>query len=130
MSPDSKGQSTAISNGIAALHREHYGRGAGRVRTIVHSDFVATLLDDPYTPAERMMIEKGQFLQVRETRTMFQDWMQTAFTDVVEQATGRKVQAFFSQSSELPQVSLEFFVLEPLAASLDPRESPGTITAR
>ena len=30
---DLKSQATAISDGIAAMHREHYGRGADRTRS-------------------------------------------------------------------------------------------------
>jgi hypothetical protein len=37
---DLKGQATAISSGIGALHREHYGRGADRIRTLIHQDVV------------------------------------------------------------------------------------------
>jgi uncharacterized protein YbcI len=43
--PDLKAQSITISNGIVALHREHYGRGAQRVRTIVHPEMVVTMQD-------------------------------------------------------------------------------------
>lgn len=114
MSPDLKSQSTVISSRIAALHREHYGRGAERVRTLVHADVVLTLLEDPFIPAERLAIANGQFEQVRERRTSWQDLMKQPFTEVVEEATGRTVRAFFSQSSEEPQMSLECFVLEPL----------------
>ena len=119
MPPDLKSQSTAISNRIAALHREHYGRGAGRVRTIIHRDYVSTLLDDPYTPVERLAIANGEFRGVREMRTMFQDWMRVPFTEAVEEATGRSVHAFFSQNSAEPRMSLEFFVLEPLLADAE-----------
>lgn len=107
-------QSTAISNGIARLHREHYGRGAGSVRTVVHADYVVTLMDDPFTPAEKLTIGKGEFRQVRETRTMFQDWMRVPFSELVEEATGRSVVGFFSQVSAEPQMSLEMFLLAPV----------------
>jgi uncharacterized protein YbcI len=60
-------QSTAISNGIAALHREHYGRGAAKVRTTIHAEYVVTLLGDPFTPAERLTIANGEFREC-ETR--------------------------------------------------------------
>jgi uncharacterized protein YbcI len=105
-------QSVAISNRIAALHREHYGRGARSVRTVIHSYYVVTLLEDPFTPAERLTIAKGEFRQVREMRTMFQDWMRDRFSEAVEEATGRKVVAFFSQVSAEPPMSLEFFTLD------------------
>ena len=108
-----KRQATAISDAIGALHREHYGRGADRIRTLIHRDVVATTLEDCYTPVEKRMIAEGQFAQVRETRTMFQDWMCARFVQVVEEQTGRKVRAFFSQCSADPPTALEFFVLQP-----------------
>ena len=50
--PDGKVPATAISNGISALHREHYGRGANRSRTHVNNDFVVTVMEDPFTTVE------------------------------------------------------------------------------
>jgi uncharacterized protein YbcI len=116
-------QSLAISNQIATLHRQHYGRGAGSVRTSIHPDYVVTLLDDPFTPAENLTIANGEFRQVRDMRTMFQDWMRGPFTAAVEEATGREVAAFFSQVSAEPPMSLEFFTLAPLAPSKKAAES-------
>jgi uncharacterized protein YbcI len=112
---DLKTQSTAISDGIAAMHREHYGRGADRTRTLIHQDVVMTRLEDCFTTVEKKMIAEGAFVQVRETRTMFQDWMRPHFTEIVEGATGRKVAAFFSQVTHDPDMAVELFVLEPPA---------------
>lgn len=114
---DLKGQSTAISNGIGSLHREHYGRGADRIRTRIHKDSVATALEDCFTTVEHKMVAEGAFGLVRETRTMFQDWMAPRFIELVEQATGQKVKAFFSQVSKDPDIALEYFLLEPADGS-------------
>ena len=99
---DLKSQATAISDGIAAMHREHYGRGADRTRTLIHQDVVMTRLEGCFTTVEKTMIAEGAFLQVRETRTMFQDWMRPRFTEIVEDATGRRVAAFFSEVRTTP----------------------------
>jgi uncharacterized protein YbcI len=112
-----KNQATAISNGIGSLHREHYGRGADRIRTVIHPELVVTTLDDCFTIVEKRMIAEGAFSQVRETRTMFQDWMGSAFVKFVEDATGRRVRAFFSSSTHDPDVAVELFLLEPTGAS-------------
>ena len=80
----------AISNAIATLHREHYGRGADRVRTTIHADYVVTLMDDPFTPAERLTIANGEFQQVRATRTMFQDWMRDSFSALSRRRRGER----------------------------------------
>jgi uncharacterized protein YbcI len=109
---DLKGQATTISNGIAALHREHYGRGADRTRTMIHSGVVMTTLEDCFTTVEKTMISEGAFTKVRETRIMFQDWLGPRFIDVVEGATNRKVRAFFSQVTYDPDMAVELFFME------------------
>jgi uncharacterized protein YbcI len=114
---DLKSPATAISNGIGALHREHYGRGANRIRTMIHQDTVLTRLEDCFTTVEKLMISEGAFLQVRETRTLFQDWMRPRFTEIVQAATGRRVAAFFSQVSHDPDMAIELFLLDPPAGS-------------
>jgi uncharacterized protein YbcI len=116
---DFKSQSTAISNGIGAMHREHYGRGADRIRTLIHQDMVMTTLEDCFTTVEHRMVAEGAFLAVRETRTMFQDWMRPRFTEIVEEATGRRVRAFFSQVTHDPDIAVELFLLEPADPSTD-----------
>ncbi len=119
-SEEQPGALRLISNGISALHREHYGRGARRVRTQINGELVITMLEDPFTAVEKTMIAQGAFLHVRETRTMFQDWMQPGFTELVEAATGRKVAQFFSQVAHDPDLAVEFFMLEPAPAEGEP----------
>ena len=114
---DLKSASTTISNGIGSLHREHYGRGADRIRTLIQKDVVLTTLEDCFTPVEHKMVAEGEFQKVRETRTMFQDWMGPSFIEIVEQATGRKVRAFFSQVTHDPDIAAELFLLHPADAS-------------
>ena len=112
-----KNQSAAISNAIGSLHRQHYGRGADRIRTVIHPELVVTTLEDCFTTVERKMIAEGAFSQVRETRTMFQDWMRPSFIDAVETATGRKVKASFSSTTPDPEMAVELFLLEPPASA-------------
>jgi uncharacterized protein YbcI len=118
---DLKSQSTAISNGIGSLHREHYGRGADRIRTTIHPDHAITALEGCYTPVEKRMVSEGAFTQVRETRIMFQDWMGSSFIRIVEEATGRQVRAFFSQVSHDPDIAIELFLFQPPHGSSDGR---------
>ena len=116
---DLKSQTTAISNGIGGLHREHYGRGADRIRTMICQDLVMTTLEDCFTIVEKKMIAEGAFGSVRETRTMFQDWMRPRFTEIVEDTTGRTVRAFFSQSTHDPDMAIEVFLMNPVDPSTD-----------
>ncbi len=106
-------QLVAISNGITRLHRDHYGRGATTVRTVMQRNYVMCMLEDIYTPVERTLIDAGRSDAVRETRAIFQDTMRPAFVDVVEKALDRKVVAFMSQVHFDPDMSAEIFVLEP-----------------
>jgi uncharacterized protein YbcI len=116
---DLRSQATAISNGIGSLHRQHYGRGADRIRTHINGDLVVTLLEDCFTTVEKKMIDEGAFTSVRETRIMFQDWMGPNFIQIVEEVLGRKVRAFFSQVGSDPDIAAELFLLEPLGSSSD-----------
>ena len=118
---DGRLPATAISNGISALHREHYGRGANRSRTHINNDFVVTVMEDPFTKVEKTMIAQGAFEIVRETRTRFQDWMGPSFIKIVEEATGRKVAQFFSQVGHDPDYAIECFLLD----SSSPPTTPG-----
>jgi uncharacterized protein YbcI len=113
-------QLTAISNGITRLHREHYGRGATTVRTIMQRNFVVCMLEDIYTPLERTLIEAGRTDSVRETRAIFQDTMRPYFMQVVEEALGRKVLGFMSQVHFDPDLAAEIFVLEPVGDDTAP----------
>ncbi len=110
-----------ISNGMARIHRDAYGRGADKVRTIVQGDFVVSFLDGIYTPAERTLIDAGEREVVSLTRLAFQRAMQAEFTGLVEEATGRKVAAFVSQVHFDPDLAVEIFVLDP-----SPGDVPGT----
>src|SRR5215203_457012 len=106
-------QAVEISNAITHIHREHFGRGAGSVKTVINKGFVVTFLEDVYTPLERTLIEGGRPDLVHECRLAFQLIMRDTFVEIVEEATGRKVRAFMSQNHIAPDISAELFVLEP-----------------
>ena len=109
---DERGQTlAAISNAVLGLHRDNYGRGAVRARTIIQGDYVACFLEDIYTPVEHTLIRAGQWEQVRNTRTAFQDALSAEFRGAVEEITGRAVIAFFSQVHHDPDMGIEAFVL-------------------
>jgi uncharacterized protein YbcI len=106
-------QAASISNAITRLHRDHYGRGATTVRTIMQRNFVVCFLEDIYTAVERTLIEAGRREAVRQTRNIFQDAMSSRFKEAVEEATRRRVVAFMSQVHFDPDMAAEVFVLEP-----------------
>ncbi|MDF2754152.1 MAG: hypothetical protein K0S82_2535 [Gaiellaceae bacterium] len=113
-------QATAIGNAVTRLHREHYGRGATTVRTVLQRNYAIAFLEDIYTPVERTLIEAGEQEAVKHTRQVFQVAMRERFSEAVEAITGRKVVAFMSQVHFDPDLAAEIFVLEPVGADAEP----------
>ena len=73
---------SSISNAVVGIHRQYFGRGASRARTVMGADYVICFLEDIYTPVERTLIEAGRFPAVQETRTAFQDTMRDRFSNM------------------------------------------------
>jgi uncharacterized protein YbcI len=119
-SADRSRGAAAISNAISRLHREYYGRGAVKARTVFQRNYVIVFLEDIYTPLERTLLDAGQAEQVKETRQAFQLAMRERFTAAVEEIVRRKVIAFMSQVHFDPDLAAEVFVLEPQGADEAP----------
>jgi uncharacterized protein YbcI len=117
--PNDRGKTQlAVTNAIVGLHREHYGRGATRGRTILQGDYLICFLEDIYTKAEHTLIEAGKVEEVVRARNAFQDAMASSFKQAVERETGRRVTGFLSQVGVDPDVGIEAFWLAPEAASV------------
>ena len=124
--PNDRGKTLlAVTNALVSLHREHYGRGATRGRTIMQGDYLVCFLEDIYTKAERTLIEAGRFVEVVRARNAFQDAMEAPFRQAVEELTGRRVTGFLSQVGVDPDIGIEAFWLEP-----DGQGSDATATSR
>jgi uncharacterized protein YbcI len=106
-------QAVEISNQLTRSHREHFGRGAGNVKTVIQKGFVITFLEDIYTPIEKTLISGGHEQLVIDCRFAFQQMMRDNYVGVIESVTGRKVRAFLSQNHIDPAIATEMFVLEP-----------------
>jgi uncharacterized protein YbcI len=100
-----------ISNEITRLHREYYGRGPTKARTYIQDDLVAVVLQETFTRAERTLVDRGEIDAIQQIRRRFQQQMGDEFTAIVEQATGRKVRAFLSETNLEADVSVEIFLL-------------------
>jgi uncharacterized protein YbcI len=109
----------AISNSVVGIHRQYFGRGASRARTVMGADYIICFLEDIYTPVERTLIDAGRFEAVKGTRTAFQDTMRDRFVADVEQLTDRNVVGFLSQVHVDPDLAVETFILEPDGIPLD-----------
>jgi uncharacterized protein YbcI len=100
-----------IAREMTRLHAEYYGRGPTRAKTVLSDDVVVVILEETFTRAERTLVERGDKDAVQHIRRRFQQQMKDDFTAVVEQATGRKVRAFLSETNLEEDVSVEFFLL-------------------
>jgi uncharacterized protein YbcI len=117
MPPDQQAQRgeilTAISDGLVALLKEHYGRGPTSAKTYYDDDLVVCLLRGGFTRVEQTLLESGYSGDVIRQRMVFQDVMRERFEAVVETATGRKVIGFMSGNQQDPDMICEVFVLAP-----------------
>jgi uncharacterized protein YbcI len=101
----------AIARGVVKLHTEYYGRGPTRAKTYVDGNLVAVVLEDTFTKAERTLVERGESEAVEQIRRRFQQQLADEFIAIVEQATGRVVRAFLSETDLEADLSVEIFLL-------------------
>jgi uncharacterized protein YbcI len=101
----------AISTEIVRLQAEYYGKGPTRAKTYIVEDLVVVVLEESFTRAEKTLAERGEREAIQQIRRRFQQQMADSFTSVVEQATGRKVKAFLSDTDIEQDVSVETFLL-------------------
>ena len=100
-----------ISNEIVRLQAEYYGKGPTRAKTYLVDDLVVVVLEESFTRAEKTLAERGERDANEHIRRRFQQQMADEFTSVVEQATGRKVRVFLSETNIEHDVSVETFLL-------------------
>src|SRR3954451_18775947 len=101
-----------ISREMTRLHAEYYGRGPTKVKTHMTEDLVVVVLEETFTRAERTLVDRGEIDAIQQIRRRFQQQMAADFIAVVEQATGRRVRAFMSETNLEADVSVEVFLLD------------------
>ena len=104
----------AIARDIVHLHKEFYGKGPQRARTLYSGDVVVVVLRGGFTTVEQTLLDAGRGEDVIAQRLAFQEVMGERFKEVVEAHTGRRVTAFVSGSHQEPDLLVEVFVLEPV----------------
>jgi uncharacterized protein YbcI len=110
-----------ISTGLVQLHSRYYGKGPTKAKTHLVDDTVISILRGGFTTVERTLIDQGNVDAVYDMRRSFQLAMEDQFKAVIEGATGRKVIAYMSQIHHDPDLAIEIFVLEPVAAGAEAR---------
>jgi uncharacterized protein YbcI len=102
---------TRISNEMVRLHSEYYGRGPTKAKVYVDGDLVAVVLEETFTPAEKTLIARGESEGIQDIRRRFQRAMADQFRSIVEQATGREVRSFLSETDLENDIAVEIFLL-------------------
>ena len=100
-----------IARGIVRLQSEYYGKGPTKAKAYLDDDVVVVVLEETFTKAERTLVNRGEIDAIQQIRRRFQQAMADEFKSIVEQATGRVVRAFLSETNLEADVSVEFFLL-------------------
>jgi uncharacterized protein YbcI len=93
------------------LQSEYYGKGPTKAKTYIVDDLVVVVLEESFTRAEKTLAERGEREAIQHIRRRFQQQLADSFTSIVEQATGRRVRAFMSETDIDQDVSVETFLL-------------------
>ena len=110
--PKALGETRArISKEMVRLQSEYYGKGPTRAKTYIVDDLVVVVLEESFTRAEKTLVERGEREAIQHIRRRFQQQMAESFISIVEQATGRRVRVFLSETDVDQDVSVETFLL-------------------
>lgn len=100
-----------IASAIVRLQSAYYGKGADRAKAYYTEDLVVVVLEETFTRAEKTLVGRGESEAIQHIRRRFQQQMADEFKSIVEQATGRAVRSFLSETSVEDDVSVEVFLL-------------------
>ena len=110
--PKALGETRAkISKEMVRLQSEYYGKGPTKAKTYIVDDLVVVVLEESFTRAEKTLVERGEREAIQHIRRRFQQQMAESFISIVEQATGRRVRVFLSETDVDQDVSVETFLL-------------------
>ncbi|MGO9890348.1 MAG: Na-translocating system protein MpsC family protein [Solirubrobacteraceae bacterium] len=101
-----------ITERLSALHAHLHGKGPSAARTyITGDDVVVVVLEETFTPAEQTLVDRGEAGAIQELRRRLRRVMADDFGAIVEQATGRRVRSYISDTDLAEQVSIDVFLL-------------------
>lgn len=110
--PASLSVAARISNHVVQQMSSYTGRGATKAWTSIDGVLISVLLRDTLTKGERSLVADNRAQLVLDVRRAYQQTMRNDLVAGVEEITGRKVIAFFSDNHIDPDMALESFVLE------------------
>ena len=108
-----------ISNTIVALHKQYYGKGPTKARTVFRDDLIVVLLRGGFTKVEETLLAGGRAGAVLNQRLEFQSAMRDRYAEAISDLTGRTVIGFMSGNQADPPMMVEVFVLAPDPAAPD-----------
>jgi len=117
-----------IANQMVRLHSEYYGRGPTRAKVYTEGDFLAVVLEETFTSAEKTLIARGEAEGIQDIRRRFQRAMADQFRALVEQATGQKVRSFLSETDLENDIAVEVFLLGDARTDMTGFEETGSRT--
>jgi uncharacterized protein YbcI len=100
-----------MANAIVRMHSDYYGRGPTKAKVYADGDLIAVVLEETFTPAEKTLIARGESDGIQDIRRRFQRAMAEQFRSIVEQATGREVRSFMSETDLVNDIAIEVFLL-------------------
>jgi uncharacterized protein YbcI len=120
---DGKTRATVASE-FVRLHSEYYGHGPTKAKVYSDRDLVVVVLEETFTRAEKTLIGRGEAEGIQDIRRRFQRVMGDQFKSVVEQATGRRVRAFLSETDLENDIAVEIFLLAEERTDMSGFEAP------
>ena len=115
-----------ISDSLAALHGHWNGKSPSAARTyIAGDDVVVVVLEETFTPAEQALVDRGAAGEIQEIRRRFRQVVADEFAAIVEQATGRRVRSYISDTDLAENVSIDVFLLGAALEDMSSFEDAG-----
>ncbi len=123
--PISESARDAIAAEFVALFEEYLGQAPDRARSYVHEDLVLVVLENTLTKGEQVLADDDRVELVQEMRRTFIGTMRAQLREVIEQETGRRVEAMLGDHSVLPDYAAAAFILESSGANGQPEPIAG-----
>jgi uncharacterized protein YbcI len=79
------------------------------------------VLEETFTPAEQALVDRGEADEIQQIRRRFRRVIAEEFAAIVEQATGRRVRSYVSDTDLAENVSIDVCLL---GASLEDMSGP------
>lgn len=106
------GVRTRLSDAMAGMKKEFYGKGPERAKTYLNDEYVFVVLEGGMTRNEETLLAAGEAHLIRQFRLRFEEAMTDTITAAVEEITGRRVLTYHSQVVFDPFRAIEIFVLD------------------